>query len=371
MMNNNVAHLTSAHPRYDTRIFLKQCRSLAANQYNVTLVVADGKKNEIKDEVSIVDVGYLPGRTNRIFKTTKAILNKALSLDAHIYHIHDPELIFVGLKLKKMGKKVIFDAHEDFPKQILGKTYLKVYARYLIAFIAERVERFVCSRFDGIVTATSFIRDKFLEFNHNTIDINNYPTLEEIHKSNNCTKQHEICYVGDITKGRGVFEIVKACGQSNLGVRLNLVGIFAEPAVEQNVKHTSGWKTVNELGFLNRNDVYNVMSRSVAGLVTFLPEPNHVTSQPNKMFEYMSAGIPVIASNFTLWKQIIENNHCGICVDPFDSMAIADAIDYLVSHPEEAQMMGENGRRIVKEKYNWLNEEEKLLMFYKKLLGQG
>ena len=103
-----ITHLTSVHPRYDTRIFLKECTSLA-KKYQVNLVVADGKGDEVKNGVSLYDVGKESGRLNRILKTPKKILKKAIDLDSDIYHLHDPELVFIGLELKKIGKIVIFD----------------------------------------------------------------------------------------------------------------------------------------------------------------------------------------------------------------------------------------------------------------------
>jgi glycosyltransferase involved in cell wall biosynthesis len=129
-----------------------------------------------------------------------------------------------------------------------------------------------------------------------------------------------------------------------------------------------GWQAVNEQGFVDRAGVRQVLGRSVAGLVTFHSLPNHIDAQPNKMFEYMSAGIPVIASDFPLWREIVLGNECGLCVDPMDAAAIAKAIDYLVQHPDEARQMGENGRRAVLERYNWSVEEAKLLGFYNQIL---
>jgi glycosyltransferase involved in cell wall biosynthesis len=86
------------------------------------------------------------------------------------------------------------------------------------------------------------------------------------------------------------------------------------------------------------------------------------------MFEYMSAGLPVIASNFPLWKEIVEGNKCGICVDPMDPKAIASAIQWMIDHPEEAEEMGKNGRRAVETKYNWANESKKLVGLYQRLI---
>jgi glycosyltransferase involved in cell wall biosynthesis len=121
---------------------------------------------------------------------------------------------------------------------------------------------------------------------------------------------------------------------------------------------------------LDRNEVAKLLSTSTAGLVLFLPEPNHIESQPNKMFEYMSASIPVIASNFSLWRSIIEKNNCGICVDPMDSHEIAEAIDFLTWNPEDAKQMGKNGQAAIKRIYNWGIEEKKLLRLYENLIAK-
>ena len=369
---HKLAHLTSVHPRTDTRIFNKMNRSLAAAGYDISLVVADGLADEDKDGVTIYGVPKAAGRLSRILNSPQAVFSKAVELDADICHLHDPELIPIGLKLKRLGKKVIFDSHEDVPKQMLSKPYLTPLLLRMIAGASAVYEKYACSKLDGIIAATPFIRDKFLKINPNTVDINNFPLLGELDAEAPWSdKQCEVCYVGGIADIRGIKEIVAACTLLHSPARINLVGAFSESATETEVKASVGWSRVNEHGFLGREGVRNILSRSVAGLVTFHPLPNHIDAQPNKMFEYMSAGIPVIASKFPLWREIIEGNNCGICVDPLDSHAIAEVIDYLVTHPEEARRMGENGRAAVLEKYNWGIEEKKMLDFYVDILSDS
>jgi glycosyltransferase involved in cell wall biosynthesis len=362
-----ICHLTSVHKRYDTRIFIKECKSLS-KYYEVNLVVADGKGDEIKNGINIYDVGKLDGRLNRMFKTTRMIFKKAVELNCDIYHLHDPELIPIGLKLKKLGKKVIFDAHEDFPKQLLGKSYLNKSFLKILSKAFGVFEKYACKKFDYIVTATQFIRDKFLKININSININNFPILSELsNKISQKTRKKEVCYIGDLTLNRGIKEIVKAMEYTK-NITLNLGGSFSEKDIENKVKNLKGWTKVKELGFLNRDGVAKVLANSKAGLVTLYPIINYQDALPVKMFEYMSAGLPVIASNFSLWETIIEGNNCGICVNPLDPKEIAKAIEYIMENPVEAGKMGKNGRKTVEEKYNWTKEENKLLEIYNQLI---
>jgi len=365
-----IAHLTSAHNRTDVRIFLKECRSLAQTGYEVTLLVADGLDGETRDGVRMESVSKASGRMARMAIAPLRLLRKALASKAELYHLHDPELIPIGLVLKARGAKVIFDAHEDLPKQILTKPYLPWPVRRIVSKMASLMLRAVLPWFDGLVAATPPIRDSLLHINKNSIDINNYPIREELNSGARAAQPaRSVCYIGGISQIRGVFELVSAMALLPTDIRLKLAGHFQESATEDSLKSLEGWSHVDYLGTISRAEVREAMAASVAGIVTFLPVPNHLDSQPNKMFEYMSAGLPVIGSDFPLWKVLLGEGPCGICVDPLDPKSIADAILTLVSQPELAFTMGQRGQRAVRERFNWEAESVKLAAFYRAILA--
>ena len=369
MQMMKVVHLTSVHQRYDARICLKECMSLSEN-YLTFLVVADGKGDEILKQLNILDVRKIHGRKSRVLDGSKAILKKALELNAEIYHIHDPELIFVGLKLKKQGKKVIFDAHEDFPKQILTKHYLPLVLRKIISICAEIGERFLCRKFDGIVGATPFISKKFLEINKNVVNINNYPKIDELQSIENPQRVYgQVCYIGGISVERGIKEVVEALTKTKNDVNLALAGKFHSEQLEKDIKQDEGWQKTHFIGFVGRKEIQELLSTTQIGLVTLHPTISYLDSLPVKLFEYMCAGIPVIASDFPLWREIVLKHNCGLCVDPKNPEEIAKAIDYLIDHPEIASQMGKNGFKAVQTEFNWANEESKLLKFYDNMIG--
>jgi glycosyltransferase involved in cell wall biosynthesis len=363
-----VCHLTSVHHWNDIRIFLKECVSLAAQNFDVTLIAYDAPDERIEN-VRIVNAGIRPlNRKDRIRKSKKLFEKIAVGQDAEIYHFHDPELIPLGKKLARKGKTVVYDIHEDVPRQLLDKPYLNPLLARVLAFVFERYENSAVKYFSALSCATPHIRKRFEKHHPLVYDINNFPLLPESPEtsSSQVAKENQVCYVGGISKIRGILPLIDAMEFCN-GITLVLAGEFPDGALKEKAKASPGWKYVNELGLIDRKTAQKVMCESIAGMITFLPAANHIHAQPNKIFEYMSAGIPVIASDFPLWKEVIESCNCGLTVDPFSPASIAHAICDLVQNKERAELMGENGQNAVLNQYNWQTEEKKLMELYSRI----
>jgi len=362
-----IAHISTVHRRDDSRIFWKECVSLARNPaYEVQLFVADGHGDDHRDGVTIRDIGAFGGRFERAFSGSMRMRNALRGYNPDVVHFHDSEVIFLGLLLQRSGKKVIYDVHEDVPRDIRIKQYLPVWIRPVLAGIAERVEAFAGRRLSAIVAATPFIQNRFPP--DRSFVVRNLPDLKvSPANSLSAVAGPSICYVGTISEARGIVPLIEAIEKCTLPVRLALAGKFTSAALEERVKSLSGWSRVDYLGWVGHDEISEVLNSSSVGMVTLLPTDTHVESLPIKLFEYMACGLPVIASDFRYWRQILDGIDCAIFVDPSDSSAIAQAIDALLLDPNRARKMGQIGSAAVESKFNWRNEERTLMDVYRRL----
>jgi glycosyltransferase involved in cell wall biosynthesis len=370
-----IVHVTSAHSPLDTRIFYKECRSLASAGYDVTLLGAHSM-NEVIDGVRFRGLGNSQGRRHRMTTKLTALCGEALRLNADVYHIHDPELLFMALLLRASGKRVIYDIHEDLPRTILYKRYIPEYLRKPLMWAVEKFENFSARIMTGLVTATPTIDKRFSAIHARTAVVNNFPLRDELAPASHLewkSREMSVAYIGGISEERGIREMLAAINivPPFLHARLELAGRFSPPDLREEMAAQPEWKHVNWRGMLDRQGICELLARVRAGLVVLHPEQNFVVSQPIKLFEYMAAGIPVIASDFPLWRSIIEKAGCGILVDPFRPEQSAKAIERLLGDSSLAEEMGRRGRRAVEEHLNWNAEERTLLSFYSSVLARA
>jgi hypothetical protein len=304
-------------------------------------------------------------------RTVWRIYLEARRQRADIYHFHDPELIPVGLLLRADGKRVIYDIHEDVPKDVLSKFYLPPWSRTSIAWTIRKLEEAACRYFSALVTVTPAIAERFRSINRQTIVVHNYPYLEKIAFTDKAIpwekRRNSVAYVGSITAQRGIREMVHAmaCLPNDLSGVLELAGNVVPEGVSGKELHQHpGWSRVVHHGLLDQLSTFRLLHEVRAGLVIFHPEPNHLEALPQKIFEYMGAGIPVIASDFPLWRRILGEIGCALFVDPTRASSIASAIEYVLTHPQQATEMGRLGQSAMLERYTWNTQAEKLVKLY-------
>jgi glycosyltransferase involved in cell wall biosynthesis len=365
-----ICHFASNHEGLDTRIALKECASLAAAGYDTHLVITATPEEVAKAASKGVTVHPLPlasGRFSRMLRHTWRCYRTASGVGAAVYHFHDPELIPYGMLFRLRGRHVIYDVHEDYPRDVLDKYWLPKWIRKPTSVAMSAMEYVGARWFSGVVAATPVIAQRFRRNTSSCINVNNYPWPSELVPPEGPVKRKlQICYVGNITRVRGLRSIVEALPLVP-EVTFVLCGEFSEPGFEEELRAQPGWNQVLFLGKVDREQARQVMAQSIAGVVTFLPIRSHLDAQPNKLFEYMSAELPVIASDFPLWREIVVDTGAGICVDPEAPAAIAAAIRTLIDGPGGAESMGKAGRRAVLSTYNWPTEATKLMQFYQGL----
>lgn len=372
MSKIKITHLTSVHSRYDTRIFIKECMSLAKmDAYDVSLIVADNLGNEDKNGVNIVDVGKLQGRINRIFRTSKKVLSKAIELDSDIYHFHDPELIPIGIKLRELGKKVIFDIHENVGLQIKDKEYLPNSIRNVISCIYRKYEKSMLKKFDYLVLAEDSYLTYYESLNQNIEVVLNMPDIESLQDfASQKRNKNELFYIGDISNNRGLdvtVDAIKIVKDKIPDIYFHCVGPYRQELLDS-IDMKGLEKNIKFYGRIPLPEGLRYSENAKIGLSILKPIGNYTRSYSTKIFEYMAIGLPVITSNFELYKNIVEKYECGICVNPLDPQEIANAIMYIIDNPSQSNIMGENGQKAVLQRYNWSIEERKLFKVYEGLI---
>ncbi len=371
-MQKHIAHLSSVHLATDTRIFRKMCLSLAKSSYKVTLIARCDEESTV-DGVKIRPFPAFYSKFKRFVQAPFLMFKKARKLeDVDLFHFHDPELILTGILLKLSGKKVIYDVHEDTPLTMATKDYLGTISSTFFYYATSFAEWIGGKLFDHIIVVIPSIEKRFPA--HKTSIIQNYALKDELSKPGNLgerKRENSVLYIGDITRVRGVKEAIEALDYIPKGMDISFVlgGKFSEEGLEGEIKSLKSWDKVRFLGYVDRETMAEELSKAGLGVNLMYNRPDHYGAQPNKVFEYMSAGLPILVSNFPMMDTIAEEANCGLSVDPLDVKAIAKAYETVLSDENLKSTFSKNGRKAIEERYNWESEYPKLERVYKLVLA--
>lgn len=363
----SVCHITTVHAWNDIRIFRKECASLAKLGYDVHLIApVKDSKDFIENEVVVHPIAMPANRLQRMFQTAKLAVRKAIDINADIYHVHDPELLPAALKLRKLGKKVVYDAHENTAASIYDKEWIPTqFLRTAISNWFERYEQKVVRQLSGVVSVAVPLVDRF---DHpNRCLIRNLPVLEAFESTDlgddlSNAKPGAI-YAGGLTRIRNIKEMIQAVGKSERLDVLHLFGSWESEVYRKECEQLPGWNKVEYWGFRKAEEVYRFsQEKGLLGFILFNPKiKNHKIALPNKAFEYMAAGLPIVMSGIPYWQE----NFGGIAkfVDPFNTAEIRESVDALLANAQEVQRMTKQGAETIQE-LNWESESVKLKDLY-------
>lgn len=368
----SVCHVISGYFRNDARVFLRQCKSLHKHGFTVSILTNDGEPDEVLDGIKVIDCGKLWSRAKTLARAKRQFLEKALEIDADIYQLHSPELLPLGLTLKKLGKLVVYDAHEDMPRHLLEKEWLPLFSRKAISFAFEKYMLHALGQFDDIVSPHSHVVADFqAKLGKGTL-IANFPLVganSAFSQADYDARGTVLCYSGTVYSYSNQEEVVEALSKFDK-VQYRIAG-YIDPNHAERLKAMPAGERVAVLGRLSRPDLYEFYHSARVGVVIYdykLNLGDRLGSYgTNKVFEYMEAGLPFVCTDYILWKDIIDRYDCGVCVAPGRPDEIATAIDYLLRDSQRAYHMGQNGRKAVLQEFNWASEEKKYVELFRRL----
>ncbi|HJX39111.1 MAG TPA: glycosyltransferase family 4 protein [Anaerolineae bacterium] len=367
--------LSSIHPCFDVRIFQKEARSLSQAGYDVTLVAVADFEERMVEGVRVIG---LPKPRRRILRTLNwwRIVRFALREKADLYHFHDPDLLLPALLIRILTRRpVVYDVHENYPEDILTKEWIPAPLRRLLSLGFRLFEDTVVRLMDGVVVVNQHLAQRF-QGKSQVVIVRNYSRLEPFLDSETPRQSATpyFVYAGRISDDRGIYECLQALVSiPDAPATLLCAGTIGHVANGELRRLLDGspHPRFEYLGLLPYGEIPPLFKGALAGLLCFLPTPNNLLGTPNKLFEYMSAGIPVIASDFPFLREVVAEAGCGLLVEPDDVQQIASAMASLLRDREQAAQMGQNGLRAARERYNWQAEEPKLLALYQTLLGSS
>jgi len=366
-----VCHITSVHKWNDTRIFFKECVSLARAGYDVTLVAPNAPEATVEGVKVVAAKATSGSRIARATIVSARVCAKAFRTKAKIVHFHDPELIWVGLILRLFGRKVIFDIHENIAAQIKVKQWIP--ARNLVAKLYGIFDWIAAKCFYLVLAEDSYlpIYDKLTK-EKNVAIVLNLPDIAQFEKlapTVRSSSPNGILYIGGVTKVRGIFEMTEAIRllkDRGIDVHFHCVGPVSPGIIEQ-LEATETYREVkSSITFYGPIPVYEAYRKAEVckvGVSILHPIENYLHSYSTKIFEYMATGLPFVVSDFGLYR-FVEEKEVGLLVDPLDPESIAAQIGRLLTDEQLWMRLSENGKRVVKSDYSWESQEAKLLRFY-------
>jgi glycosyltransferase involved in cell wall biosynthesis len=262
--------------------------------------------------------------------------------------------------------------HENFAQQVKNKKWIPFFIRYFLSFIIKLLERVVLINFHVILAEKSYAKH-YLWINNKKV-IQNFPILNQLNALIDVKKRNTftVGYMGDVTFDRGIPVIAEAVAQLRLqGVPAEFVCIGAvhddaldSPPFQKGL--SQGW--LHATGRLQPEEAWSLMATCHVGAALLRPIGNYVESYPTKMFEYMAMGLPVLVSNFSLYREIVDEYHCGFCVDPENVAEVTRALVIFLHNWDQSREMGRRGADAVLEKFNWETEKKKLIGFYERMI---
>lgn len=364
-----IVHLTSAHPPRDPRIHYRECMSLERAGHSVTEIVPCGMEEEgVLDGIRIRTLSPPSGRVERMTRTTWEVYRSAKKLGADLYHLHDPELLPVGLLLRAAGGDVVYDIHEDAARQMLDKEWLRYDSvRRLAANLVTGLEQLAPELLSGVVAASPEIADRFPA--DRTALVRNFVRLEMVDATAPLGKTSEravAVYPGSLTEARGIREIVAAMHHLEGRVELWLMGSWSTPDLAEACRASPGWRHTRYLGRLGQEEVFGRLKSADIGLHTPYPLGSYSSGLAMKGFEYMACRLPMVMTDEPAKRKTF--GECALFADAQDSASIADRIRKLLDQPEQARRLGQRGRELVEERYSWEREATKLIQLYERIL---
>ena len=381
MNTPRVLHIAPGHRADHMRIFHRECRLLAQCGYSVELIAQVRADERLDSQVGIRSLGEpsklsLSWQLGTRVKRCWSAYQMALGSTAELLHFHSLEFVPWAIRLRRArARPIIFDCMEDFEGYALQRRGIPDWLRRPLAAAVRGLLKRSARICDASVVADEGTARFFRRYARKVVVIHNFPDLHLFPvepREAGSQPEYDLVYHGSVPRYHleAFLAIDAALIRKGYQARWRLFGTMPDHDWFLNQLLARGFsQRFHVTGLIPHDQVASEIRKAKLGIIPLPNLPKFQNNIPQKLFEFMALGMPVVLSDLPPSRPFVEDQNCALTVPPDDPEAYATAILSLLENPELCAQMGKEGRRRVEREYNWQLESHKLVQLYKELLA--
>jgi len=367
-----VVHVTPVRPHFEPRTVFA-CESAVEAGWRVALV-APAEHDFVRRGVEIHALPRPRGRLDRITRISWLAVRRTLALRPDLVQFHDPEFVLWGILFRLRGIPTVYDVHEDYALAVGVRHWLPRPLRPIAALFMRGLSALARRLYPQVIAERAYA-SVFPE----GIPVLNHARLSELapllaRPPRAPRDRIRLLYTGQITRARGAAALAAMLDHLPENAEVRLIGRCPEPDLARELRQRAARDPrlvlrIEEEDWVPREEIVAAYGEPWTAMVAIFPDSDQYRdTEPTKFFEAMAAGIPIVCSDFPMWKALVEGEGVGFTVPPADAAAAARRVLWLAGHPEEAEAMGRRAQELVRTRYNWETQARRLLELYRRLL---
>ncbi|RJP50885.1 MAG: glycosyltransferase [Anaerolineaceae bacterium] len=374
-----IAIVTSIHPDFDFRVW-KYATSLTRAGQEIHLICPwNLEEGSLIEGVKMLTFSRVENRFLRIFLVPYRVLKTLLPIirQVDIIHFHDIDLLPL-MAIVSLVKPVVYDVHENYADEMLVRNWIPRFLRWPLYWYVRFIQIIFPLILRNIVLVVPYQDHEFNNNRLNKIQIMNFASLRllEDFKDNYMKRDSQILFSGSHYEENGsmlLLDITEEMKRRCVKAQVVATDRFSSRRYREQFEAEIKRRDLTNIRIVHcvpSDRIMSILNEATVAVLTDLRVPKAIKGIPTRLFEYMAAGLPVVASDLEILVDIISDKQCGLLARPEDPGMFVDAIEKLVNEKDFAYSLGLNGQNAFRRNFSWESQIPDLLKFYAGIITQ-